>query len=325
MQGKVLPATDALASVYVGIDVCKEWLDVYVDDVGRVLRVSNDRQGLSRLKRVLSKLAVALVVMEATSRYHRAAHRSLHAGGLPVAVVNPKRARQFAQATGTLAKTDSIDARMLAAMGRCLNPAETPPPSLVVEAMQELVNARTAAIAERTALSNRHAVASIGWLRSELAGRIRASDRHIERLDQHIAAIIAGDPVLARRYEILISIPGIGPATAAALTAGMHELGTLSGKQAALLAGVAPIACDSAERRGHRAISGGRSPVRNALYMAALSAARYNPDLAVVAQRLRRAGKAPKVALVAIMRKLIVLANALIMADRTWTQTAPHA
>lgn len=322
MQGKAMPEPNA-TPVYAGVDVCKEWLDVYVHPSGLILRVSNDRFGLKRLKRVLAALPVARIVMEATGKHHRAAQRSLHAAGLVVAVVNPLRARLFAEASGKIAKTDAIDARLLAIMGAALEPAETPPPAAALEEVCELVNARTAAMAERTALSNRLAAAGTAFLKAELRRRRDACERHVERIDAEIERRILAEPDMARRHAILRSIPGVGPVTAAAFLVGLAELGACSARQAAMLAGVAPVANDSGGRSGRRAIRGGRMPVRNAAYMAALSASRHNPDLAAFAKRLQKAGKRPKVVLVAIMRKLVVLANTLITQNRFWSPIAP--
>jgi transposase len=323
MQGKVLSEPNATPPVYAGIDVCKEWLDVYVHPAGESFRVANDSGGLRRLKRQLVKLAVTRVVMEATSKYHRAAQRSLHEAGFYVAVVNPLRARLFAEACGQLAKTDRIDARLLALMGVALDPTETVPHPPAMEALQEIVGARGAASAERTALINRLATLHTPFLRAELKRRLKALDRHLVRLEAEAGRLISADPALARRYAILTSIPGIGPTTAATLLAGLTEMGTLNAKQAAMLTGLAPVAHDSGPRQGRRAIKGGRKGVRNALYMAALSASRYNKDLAAFATRLRKAGKPAKVILVAVMRKLVVMANALVAKDRIWTPIAP--
>ena len=323
MQGKALPEQDAKPAVYVGVDVCKDWLDVHVHPTGHAFRVANDRNGLKRLKRELATVAVAGVVMEATSKYHRAAHRSLHEADLPVAVVNPLRARLFAEAIGALAKTDRIDARVLALMAERLQPAPTAPCAVALEQLQEIMHARTAAIAERTALQNRLGVTTNGFLRRELARRIKAIEAHIERLDAEIERKIAADPVMARRRAVLLSIPGIGPVAAHVLLIHLAELGSCSAKQAAMLTGVAPLACDSGERQGQRRIRGGRACVRSVLYMAALSATRYNPDIKAFADRLKANGKAAKVVLVAVMRKLVALANVLVQQDRPWQQIKP--
>ena len=318
MQGKDLPE-QATPPVYVGIDVCKERLDIHVHPSGQRFAVINDAGGWRRLKHVLGSQPVVRIVMEATSRYHRAAHRSLHAAGLAVAIVNPLRARLFAEAMGTLAKTDAVDARMLALMAERLDPAVTPPARAAVEAVQELDQARSAAIAERVALGNRHAVAANAFLRSELGRRLRSLDTHIARLDAALAKTIAADPVLAARHAILCSIPGIGTVTATALIANLDEIGTLSSRQVAALAGLAPVARDSGATHGHRHIRGGRAPLRQALYMAALSAARYNPALKDLRLRLRDKGKPAKLVLIAVARKLLVLANSLVAQNRLWS------
>jgi transposase len=298
--------------------VCKAWLDVYLHPVGHGFRVPNDRLGLQRLKRELARQPVALLVMEATGKFHREAHRNLHAAGLRVAIVNPLRSRLFAEACGELAKTDAIDARLLALFAESLEPAATSPAPKALEELQELVHARTAAVKEATAVANRHGASRTGFLKAELARRLKALERHIARLETEIARRIANDPALSRRFEILTSIPGIGRIAAIALLADLSELGQLTGKAASLMAGVAPIACDSGERTGQRRIRGGRIQVRTGLYWAAVTAARCNPDLKAFYERLRDAGKTGKVALTAVMRKLVVLANTLLREDRLW-------
>ena len=323
MQDKVKSEQGAITAVYVGIDVCKERLDVYLHPVGKHFAVANDAGGWRKLKRELTGRMIERVVMEATSKYHRSAHRSLAAAGLAVAVVNPRRARLFAEATGALAKTDAIDARLLALMGERLDPATVQPLRDIVETVQELARARKAAVAERVAIAHRHDVASSAFLRRELARRIDIVDRHVSRLDAELARIIAADPVLARRYEILSSIPSIGTTIAVAIIASFDEIGQLNAKQAAALAGLAPFAHDSGARLGNRVIRAGRPDLRQALYMAALSAGRCNPDLKIFRQRLRDNAKPPKLAIIAVARKLLVLANTLVADDRTWSPKAP--
>ena len=323
MQGKSLSEHGATGPVYVGVDVCKGRLDVHVHPVGRNLSVANSRDGLRRLKREMAAVHGALVVMEATSKDHRLAQRSLTQAGIPVALVNPLRARLFAEATGALAKTDRIDARMLAVMGAALDPRARPPAPPQIEALQELVRARCAAIRELTGLKNRRGAAQTPFLRAELGRQIGNLQRSIARLAAEIERRIVADPTLDRRRQVLLSIPGLGPATAAVLLADCPELGTLSSKAAASLAGLAPIARDSGNSSAQRHIRGGRKSLRNALYMAALSAARANPDLKSFYQRLRHNGKRPKVALTAVMRKLLILANSLINDQRCWQPTPP--
>jgi transposase len=318
MQGKVSPEQSALIAVYVGIDVCKAWLDVYLHPIGRQFRVANSREGLKRLKRELAHLEVALIVMEATGKHHREAHRSLHASGFVVAIVNPLRSRLFAEATGMLAKTDQLDARILAVLAESLAPKSKPPAPENLEELQELVRARQAAVADVTALTNQRGESRSSVLKRELGLRIKATEASIARLEAQIERRIKGDPALARRYLILRSIKGIGPVAAASLLVGLAELGNCSGKQAALLAGLAPVACDSGEKRGERHIRGGRGDVRVGIYMAAIAATRSNPDLKAFYRRLRDKGKLFKVAITAVMRKLVVLANTLIREDRLW-------
>lgn len=318
MQGKVQLEARSARPVYVGIDVCKDHLDVYLHPSTDRWRVANDRGGIRQIKRLLAGQQVHLVVMEATAKYHRLAHRSLSQSGLAVAVVNPLRARLFAEAIGTRAKTDRVDAKMLAILGEALGPQAMPPAPETREALQELVHARNAATAERTALTNRLAASQTALLRRELRRRLKSLDGHIERLEAEIAARIAADPALARRYEILLSIPGVGPGVAANLLADLAELGSLDRHAIACLAGVAPFADDSGEAVGQRHIKGGRANPRRALYWAALSAARHNPDLSAFYKRLVQSGKKPKLALTAVMRKLVVLANTLLKENRLW-------
>lgn len=319
MQGKVLPEERSAQPVYVGIDVCKAHLDVYLHPLDRHLRVANDRDGIRRLKRLLARHDVALVAMEATAKYHRAVRRSLHQASFAVAVVNPLRARLFAEALGALAKTDRVDAKMLALLAEALGPRAAPPAPEAVEALQELVHARSAATAERTALANRRSASQTSFLKDELKGRLADLDRHIARLEAEIARRIAADPALARRHEILASIPGFGPTVAATLIADLPELGTVNRQVIASLAGLAPFADDSGDAQGPRHIRGGRAQPRRALYWAALAAARHNPDLVTFYRRLRNNGKKPKLALTAVMRKLVVLANTLLKENRLWT------
>lgn len=321
MQGKV--TTETKPAVYVGIDVCKEYLDVYLHPLGQQFRVANDAGGWRHLLRRLREHEIERVVMEPTSKYHRAAHRHLVAVGIAVALINPWRARLFAQACGELAKTDQIDARILALIGERLQPGEVTPPTVDEEALEELAGARSAALADRTAISNRLETTSLAFLRRELAARRRSLDGHIKRLEARIKAMIAADPVMARHAVIIRSIPGMGPVNVLAILTSLREIGRLNGKEAAALAGLAPFADDSGPRQGRRRIQGGRANLRKALYMAAVAASRCNPELRSFYQRLRASGKPAKLALIAVARKLIVLANTLVTEDRTWMPMRP--
>jgi len=319
MQGKEkVPAPSAETAVYAGVDACKAWLDVYLYPIAQSFRVANSPEGLRTLRRRLAAYRVELIVIEATGKYHRLAHRHLHQNGLPVAVINPYRSRKLADALGLLAKTDRIDARLLALFGESLRPAAKPPATQLLAAVQELVLARAAAAADQTALANRLQAAESRFLKTELRRSLKRTKAYLARLEAEIARLIGSDVALMRRFEILCSIPGIGPQVAAILIGCMQELGELNAKQSAMLVGVAPVNCDSGSQRGQRHIRGGRAPVRRALYMAASVAARFNPDLKAFYDRLRQAGKPPKLALTALMRKLVILANTLLAENRPW-------
>lgn len=323
MQGKAKPAPNAPRDIHVGIDVCKAWLDIFLHPDGTRFRVTNDTAGLKRLKGQLAGFRVVRIVLEATAKYHRLAARSLHDSGFCVAVINPARARAFANALGTIAKTDAIDARVLALFGVGVDPRPHTPEPQVLEHLQELVGARQSAVAERTALVNRHGAAATAFLRAELRRRIGAVQTHIQRLETEIARLIQSEPALMRRVEILESIPGVGTTTATAMVAGLTEMGSCTNKEIALLAGLAPLACDSGDSHGQRHIKGGRQQVRTAIYMAAVAAARCNSDMKIFHDRLVAAGKKAKVAITAVMRKLVSLANTLITENRPWTPIRP--
>lgn len=323
MQGKEVPEPSATARVYVGIDVCKAWLDVYVHPLGHAFRVSNDLVGLRLLKRKLAPHGVGLIVMEATGKYHRQAQRTLHAAGFRVAIVNPLRSRHFAEALGALAKTDKIDAKLLALMGESLEPEAVPPSSEALEELQEIVRARHAATVDLTALGNRLSEAKSAFLKTELKRQYKTLAARIERFNAEILKRIKSDAILFRRYAILLSIPGIGPVAAASLLAELCELGRVSKKTIAHLAGLAPLAVDSGDKTGLRHIRGGRAFARMALYMPAVTAIRYDQSFKACYDRLLAAGKKPKQALTAVMRKLLVLANTLIRENRMWKPIYP--
>ena len=320
MQGKHVSSPQAQADCNVGIDVGKSWLDAHILPEEARLRVANTAQGIAQLKRWLRRRKVALIALEATGKWHRAAHRSLHAAGLRVAVVDPFRVRMFAKAAGILAKTDALDARVLATFATVMDPVARPPAPGQLLDLQELVRARARAVADRTALRNQLGSTRTGFLRRQLTRRIERLKTDITRLESEIASRIADDPDLARRHAIMLSIPAV---TAATLLACMPELGAASRRQIALLGGLAPIPDDSGERHGYRRVHGGRAIIRNGMYLAALSACRANPDLRAFHQNLQNAGKKPKVALIAVARKLLILANTLVAENRQWAKTQP--
>jgi transposase len=323
MQGKESSEQEANGKSYVGIDVCQSWLDIHILPGDIALRVPNTDQGHRQLKRRLKRDNVELITIEATGKWHRQLHRSLHAGDYRVAVVNPLRARLFAEAIGFLAKTDRLDARMLATFAMSLTPAVRPPAPESLNAIRELVQARSSAVDEQTALANQRAAAETTFLRRQLASRLARIAKDIVALDAEILKSIEADASLARRYAVLVSIPGFGPVTATTLLTCLAELGTCDHKQIASLAGLAPLADQSGQHDGRRTIYGGRAVVRRALYLAALSAARYNRDMKALYRRLTKVGKLKKVALIAVARKLVVLANALVQENRLWQVSAP--
>lgn len=326
MQGKESSEQETAGKSSVGIDVSKSWLDIHVLPSAATLRVPNSTDGLRKLKRWLARFEVALIVVEATGKWHRQACRSLNAGGLQVAVVDPFRVRAFAKAQGILAKTDRLDARVLASFAVVMNPAIRPPAPEALENLAELVTARESAVAEQTVLKNQLAAATVSFLKRQLERRCARIAKDIEAIENEIERRIAADPGLARRYAVLISVPGFGPVVTVTLIACLAELGTCGRKQIGMLAGLAPIADQSGKREGIRVIWGGRGKVRRALYLAALSAAAHNPAMKILYQRLISKGKEAKAALIAVARKLVVLANTLIAQDRTWQPSPPkHA
>jgi transposase len=279
--------------------------------------LSNDLEGIGDLAARLSRTASVLVVLEATGGYETALVLALQRANVPVAVVNPRQARDFARAQGRLAKTDAIDARVLARFGEVMRPAPLPPIDASREALTDLVARRRqlveALIAERNHLEHA-SLAVTAWIHRHIA---MLRDQLAE-VDAAIAATVEAEAALAHRQAILTSVEGVGPATAAVLLAELPELGRIEHKQLSALIGVAPINHDSGQFRGQRHIAGGRASVRCALYRATLSAVRHNETLRLFYQRLRDNGKPSKVALVAAMRKLATILNALVRDDRLW-------
>ena len=323
MQGKEASEQETKAKCNVGIDVSKDWLDVHVLPADERLRVPNTCAGIRQLKRWLMRFELALVVVEATGKWHRHVQRSLVASTIPVAVVDPYRVRMFAKAQGILAKTDRLDARVLALFAAMMTPSQRPPAPQVLAELAELVTARMSAVEAQTALKNQRSAATVKFLQRQLDRRIGRGDTDIAALDAAILKRIEADEDLAKRYAILTSIPGVGFTTAAILIACLAELGSLAAKQIGMLAGLAPIADQSGKREGARVIFGGRPRVRQALYLAALSASRFNADMRAFYQRLRADGKPAKAALIAVARKIVVLANTLIAENRTWLPNSP--
>ena len=302
----------------IGVDISKDFLDANIHPSGEARRFANNAKGHRALIVWLHGRPVERVVFEATGAYHRLFERTLAAAGLPMAKINPRQARRFAEATGKLAKTDAIDAAMLARFGALLTPQAREPVSQTLDEMKELHNARSALVQDRVATLNRQKQMRNAILKRFATQRQKQIDNQIKTIDAALAALADNDPALKARLNILISIPGIGAITAFAMLIEMPEIGTLENPQAASLAGLAPIARDSGKWSGKRSIRGGRARLRQAIYMPALVATRFNPDFKAKYQAMIAAGKPPKIAIVAIMRKLVVLANALLKARRNW-------
>jgi transposase len=303
--------------VFVGIDVSKATLDVAVYPTGESFQVGNDRDSRAALVRRLGKLKPEAIGLEASGGYEREAIKALSKADLPVRRLNPLRVRQFAQAMGLLAKTDRIDALAIARFIATL-PTRRQQHDEAVEALAELVTARRQLCDEITRASNQAEHASQPLLQRMARRRIDRLNDDLSTLDKAIAAAVQADPDLARKDQLLRSVPGVGPVFSHTLLALLPELGKLTNRQAAALVGVAPYAFDSGVLRGQRHIFGGRQAVRDVAYMAALCAAKHNPVLAVFRQRLLDAGKKPKVAIVAVMRKLVAILNAILRDGRPW-------
>lgn len=302
----------------IGIDISKDTLDVHLHPTGEDRRFTNDAKGFRALRKWIGERCVERLVFEATGAYHRAFETAMGKAGLPLCKINPRQAKRFGQALGLIAKTDRIDAGMLARFGALIEPPIRPATPETLLKLRELHVARTALIKDRTAAKNREKSLSSPLLKRQCRDRLGQIARHLEAIEADMLAIIEADPDLARKFEILTSIPGLAARSAFALITGMPELGTLDSQSAAALSGTAPMTRQSGKRTGKAFVTGGRVHVRQALYMPALVAVRHNPDFAYKYEAMTARGKPPKVALTAIMRKLITLANALIKADRKW-------
>lgn len=303
----------------IGIDISKASLDCHAHPGGAERQFPNTAKGYKSLVVWMRQWQIERIAYEATATYHRALEVAL--ADWPCVKLNPERARRFAQATGTLAKTDRIDAMLLARMAATLQPPVRPARSQQQAQLAELINARDGLVRDRTALKNREKNLTVALLKQQCRRRLAQIERHLEALDAEIAGIIEDDAALARRHQILTSIAGVGTLTANQLIATMPELGSLENKQAASLAGLAPVARQSGQWKGKSFIRGGRANVRQALFMPALIAARFNPDLKAKYHQMIGAGKPAKIAITAVMRKLVVTANALLKADRCWQRS----
>ncbi len=309
---------------YVGIDVAKATLDVAVRPSGETWQVTNDEAGIVELVAQLEALGAGLVVCEATGGFERAVVAALAVAAIPIVVANPRQVRDFARATGQLAKTDAIDAGILALFAERVRPTPRPLPDAATQLLDALLTRRRQLLEMLVAEKNR-----LGFAPRPLHRGIRQHIRWLERqladVTQTLAEQIEASPVWRATDDLLQSVPGIGPIVSATLLGKLPELGRLTHKQIAALAGVAPLARDSGTLRGKRMVWGGRAPVRTALYMAALCGRRWNPQLRPFYERLIAAGKPKKVALIACARKLLTILNAMARDNQPWAPPMQHS
>jgi transposase len=304
---------------FVGIDVSKAHLDVATRPDGQEFRLPNTPEGIAALVERLTPLAPALILLEATGGLERAAAVALAEAGLPIRIVEPGRVRHFARSIGQHSKTDNLDARVLAHYAEAVRPEARDLPDEETRDLQALLDRRRQLVAMRVSEQNRLKQGPTAAVRADLEAHIAYLSDQVEVMDRSIGERIEAKAEWKLRDEVLRSVPGIGPQTSRALLGLLPELGALTGKQVSALAGLAPRARDSGTVRGARTIFGGRAEVRTALYMASVSAMRFNPELRAFYKRLRDAGKAAKVALTAVSRKLLTIANAMIRDMKPWT------
>ncbi|MGZ9262737.1 MAG: IS110 family RNA-guided transposase [Candidatus Binatia bacterium] len=306
--------------ISVGIDVSKAQLDVEIRPSGEKRSFANDKVGNKALVKWLAKIAPTLIVLEATGGYERQVTRALVSADLPAVVVNPRQVRDFAKATGQLAKTDSIDAGVLAHFAEVIRPALRPLPDAVTLELRALTSRRRHLLEMIAAENNRLEMTSKA-VRKSINAHVGYLEQALERINQELDRAIEQSPIWKENEDLLRSAKGIGPVTSRTLLAELPELGTLDRKQIAALVGVAPFNRDSGSLKGRRSIWGGRAPVRGALYMATLVATRRNPVIRDFYNRLIAKGKLFKVALVACMRKLLTILNSMIKHKTRWSNS----
>jgi transposase len=304
-------------ALFVGIDVAKDRLDVAVSPSGETKPFTHNHQGLSALTAYIRALSPALIVLEATGGYHKTVLSTLAAEGLPAVAINPRQIRDFAKATGTLAKTDRIDALVIARFAEAVRPEVRPLRDEEAERLQALITRRRQLIEMLTAEKNRLAMAA-QWTRKDIRAHIHMLERQLKRIDDQLKDLIDQSPLWRQKDQILQSMPGVGPVLARTLLAELPELGTLNRRQIASLVGLAPFNRDSGRFRGRRMIWGGRAHIRTVLYMSAVVAARFNPVIRAFYQRLKEAGKGFKVAITACMRKILIILNTMIKNNTYW-------
>lgn len=314
---------EKLVESFVGIDVSKNTLDLRIEPAGEAMHVAYDDQGIAQVCRRLVEALPTLIVMEATGGLETRLAGELAAKGLPVAVINPRQARDFAKATGQLAKTDRVDAAILCAFARAIRPAVRPLKSADARELDDLVNRRHQLVEIRVQETLRLAAASSKTLQKSLKTHIAWLDKRITKLDHDLKDRLQTSDAWKVKDDLLRGIPGVGDVTSVTMLAKCPELGQLNRREIAKLVGVAPLADDSGKHRGKRFIWGGRADVRAVLYMATVAAMRCNPAIKPFAQRLKMSGKPAKVVIAACMRKLLTIMNAMIKTNSPWTLPTP--
>jgi transposase len=305
------------AETYIGIDVSKERLDVTSRPTAATGSYENNASGIAALVEELKKQEPQLVVMEATGGLERMLAMELMAAQMPVVIVNPRQIRDFARATGQLAKTDLIDAGVIAHFGEAVKPEIRPLPDQMAQQMDALIGRRRQLV-QMLASERNHLVSATARVREHVKEHISQLEQLIKKLDQEIDQMITNSPIWKAKDDLFQSVKGVGPVLSRTLLAELPELGHLSRQEISKLVGVAPLNADSGKRSGPRHCWGGRAPVRATLYMAAVSAARFNPVIKEFYQRLLARGKQKKVALVACMRKLLTILNAIAKNNTPW-------
>lgn len=304
--------------MFVGIDVSKQWLDVHIRPQGRSFRVDRDVKGLSVLIETLGDGPVAAVAVEATGGFETIVAASLGAAGLPVVVINPAQVRHYAQAIGRRAKTDPIDAEVIARFAEAVKPQVRPLPEAAAQVLGELIARRRQIIEMLVAERQRLRRLTVKGLVESARRVITVLEQERTALDQEIAGTVRNTPVWREREDLLASVPGIGPTIARTLIAELPELGSLDRRRIAALAGLAPFTRTSGQWKGKSFIQAGRAHVRSALFIASLVAARYNPPLRAFYEKLRDKGKPKMVALIAVARKLLTILNAILRDKKPW-------
>lgn len=308
----------AAADRFIGIDVSKSWVDVHVRPDGTAFRCATDSEGLADLVRRVQPMLPRLIVLEASGGYESLAALSLAEAGLPVAIVNPRQVRRFAEALGQLAKTDAIDARVIAHFAEAIRPPVRSIPDPMMDQLRELLARRRQLVIMINAEKQRLAKAESAVTQRSHKTMLKSLEAERDRIDRAIGKLIEQSPLWCKKLDLLTSVPGVGDVVARTLLAELPELGQVDRHQIAALAGVAPFSRDSGRKKGRRFIRAGRVQVRAPVYMACLSAIRSNPPLRAFYQRLREAGKPARLALVAVMRKLLTILNAMLRDNRPW-------